>query len=71
LTALQLLNLSGCSKLKELPTSIDKLTALSIVGFVKVLGVDGVTCIYWQIEYLWTFGFVRAFAIEGVTYIYW
>jgi hypothetical protein len=35
LTALQLLNLLGCSELKELPTSINKLTTLSIVGFVN------------------------------------
>jgi Leucine-rich repeat (LRR) protein len=50
LIALQLLNLSECSQLKELRTSIDKLTTLSIVGFVKVLGVDGVTYIYQQID---------------------
>jgi len=31
--------------LKELPTFIDKLTGLEI-GFVKVLGVEGVTYIY-------------------------
>jgi hypothetical protein len=42
--------LSECSQLKELRTSIDKLTTLSIVGFVKVLGVDGVTYIYQQID---------------------
>jgi Leucine-rich repeat (LRR) protein len=50
LICLENLNLSRCSKLKELPTSIDKLITLSIVGFVKVLGVDGVTYIYQQIE---------------------
>jgi len=38
---------SGCLELKELPISIDKLITLSIVG---VLGVDGVTYIYQQID---------------------
>jgi Leucine-rich repeat (LRR) protein len=50
LTSLEKLNLSRSSKLKELPTSIDKLITLSIVGFVRVLGVDGVTYIYQQID---------------------
>ncbi len=50
LIALRSLNFSGCLELKELLTFIDKLTTLSIVGFVRVLGVDGVTCIYRQID---------------------
>jgi hypothetical protein len=41
-----------------------------MVGFVRVLGVEGVTYIYLQIDYPSRFEFVRVLAVEGVTYIY-
>jgi len=35
-----------------------------------VLGVEGVTYIYWQIDYPSIVEFVRVLGVEGVTYIY-
>ncbi len=41
------------------------------VDFVKLLVMEGVTHIYWQIKYSSIFELVRVFTGEIITYIYW
>jgi hypothetical protein len=41
-----------------------------VVIFVRVVGVEGVTYNYSQIDCLSIIGFVRVLGVEGVTYIY-
>jgi hypothetical protein len=35
-----------------------------------LFAIEGVTYIYWQIDWLGTIGFVKVLELEGVTYIY-
>jgi hypothetical protein len=65
------LYLSGCSQLKELSTFVDQIDYLWKVGFVKVLVVEGVTYIYWQIDCPCKVELVKVFVVEGVSCIYW
>jgi hypothetical protein len=41
-----------------------------MLEFVRVLGVEGVTYIYTQIDSPSLVGFVKVLEVEGVTYIY-
>ncbi len=41
-----------------------------MVEIVRVLAAEGVTYIYWQIDWPSIVEFVRVFGVEGVTYIY-
>jgi hypothetical protein len=42
----------------------------SIIEFVKMLEVEGITYIYWQIDCPSIVEFVRVLGVERVTYIY-
>jgi hypothetical protein len=42
-----------------------------VIGFIRVLEVERVTYIYWQIHCLSIVEFVIVLTIEGVPYIYW